>query len=64
MNQKHLLRFIKKTLKTDGDVPVCKVEEEEDLKYFDKFGLIGGRQADDTEGGVRVAQPDRLRLDC
>ena len=25
MNQKHLLRFIKKTLKTDGDVPVCKV---------------------------------------
>ena len=52
MNQKHLLRFIKKTLKTDGDVPVCKVEEEEDLRYFDKFGLIGGRQADDTEGGI------------
>jgi hypothetical protein len=25
MNQKHLLRFIKKTLKTDGDVTVCKV---------------------------------------
>jgi len=24
MNQKHLLRFIKKTLKTDGDVPVVK----------------------------------------
>ncbi|XP_023322408.1 AMP deaminase 2 isoform X4 [Eurytemora carolleeae] len=24
MNQKHLLRFIKKTLKTDGDEPVCK----------------------------------------
>merc|ERR1719435_211086 len=24
MNQKHLLRFIKKTLKTDGDVEVCK----------------------------------------
>ena len=24
MNQKHLLRFIKKTLKTDGDVPVIK----------------------------------------
>ena len=24
MNQKHLLRFIKKTLKTDGDVAVCK----------------------------------------
>lgn len=23
MNQKHLLRFIKKTLKTDGDVEVC-----------------------------------------
>ena len=33
MNQKHLLRFIKKTLKTDGDVPVCKVKEE--LRYFD-----------------------------
>jgi len=25
MNQKHLLRFIKKCLKTDGDVGVCKV---------------------------------------
>jgi len=25
MNQKHLLRFIKKSLKTDGDVGVCKV---------------------------------------
>jgi len=25
MNQKHLLRFIKKSLKTDGDVPVVKV---------------------------------------
>ena len=24
MNQKHLLRYIKKTLKTDGDVPVIK----------------------------------------
>jgi len=24
MNQKHLLRFIKKTLKTDGDVEVCR----------------------------------------
>merc|ERR1719244_978442 len=24
MNQKHLLRFIKKALKTDGDVTVCK----------------------------------------
>ena len=23
MNQKHLLRFIKKTLKTDGAIPVC-----------------------------------------
>ena len=23
MNQKHLLRFIKKRIKTDGDVPVC-----------------------------------------
>ena len=23
MNQKHLLRFIKKTLKTDGTIPVC-----------------------------------------
>jgi len=28
MNQKHLLRFIKKTLKTDGDVPVCKAGEQ------------------------------------
>ena len=62
MNQKHLLRFIKKTLKTDGDVPVCKVKE--DLRYFDQFGLIGGRQADDVEGGVWVAQPDGLWLDC
>ena len=25
MNQKHLLRYIKKTLKSDGDVPVIKV---------------------------------------
>ena len=25
MNQKHLLRFIKKSLKTDGEVGVCKV---------------------------------------
>ena len=25
MNQKHLLRYIKKTLKTDGDIPVIKV---------------------------------------
>ena len=25
MNQKHLLRYIKKSLKTDGDVGVCKV---------------------------------------
>ena len=25
MNQKHLLRFIKKSLKMDGDVPVVKV---------------------------------------
>ena len=26
MNQKHLLRYIKKTLKSDGDIPVIKVE--------------------------------------
>ena len=25
MNQKHLLRYIKKTLKSDGDIPVIKV---------------------------------------
>merc|ERR1719158_2180052 len=29
MNQKHLLRFIKKTLKTDGDVPVCKAGDKQ-----------------------------------
>ena len=28
MNQKHLLRFIKKTLKTDGDVGVCKAKDK------------------------------------
>jgi len=28
MNQKHLLRFIKKTLKTDGDAPVCKAGQK------------------------------------
>ena len=28
MNQKHLLRFIKKTLKTDGAVPVCRVGDK------------------------------------
>ena len=28
MNQKHLLRFIKKTLKTDGDVTVCRAGEK------------------------------------
>ena len=26
MNQKHLLLYIKKTLKSDGDIPVIKVE--------------------------------------
>ena len=32
MNQKHLLRYIKKTLKSDGDVPVIKVRNS--LKVF------------------------------
>ena len=29
MNHKHLLRFIKKSLKTDGEEKVCKVMEKE-----------------------------------
>ena len=62
MNQKHLLRFIKKTLKTDGDVPVCKVEFSS-VVWRNPF-FSGGWQGDDAEGGVWVAQPDRLWLDC
>ena len=29
MNQKHLLRFIKKTLKTEGEAKVCRNGEKE-----------------------------------
>jgi len=41
MNQKHLLRFIKKNLKTDGDVPVCKANGKEmTLKHvFESMNL-------------------------
>ena len=46
MNQKHLLRFIKKTLKTDGDVPVCKVELASSNPLCDEilFSQAGDRE--------------------
>ena len=28
MNQKHLLRFIKKTLKNEGELPVCRAADK------------------------------------
>ena len=28
MNQKHLLRFIKKTLKNEGELPVCRAGDK------------------------------------
>ena len=40
MNQKHLLRYIKKTLKSDGDIPVIKVEHPKsiDKRFLSQAG--------------------------
>ena len=41
MNHKHLLRFIKKSLKTDGEEKVCQLKDKEmTMKEVDKFLFV------------------------
>ena len=41
MNHKHLLRFIKKSLKTDGEEKVCQLKDKEmTMKEVDKCSLL------------------------
>ena len=41
MNHKHLLRFIKKSLKTDGEEKVCQLKDKEmTMKEVDKCFLL------------------------
>ena len=37
MNQKHLLRFIKKTLKKDSDTPVCLSKDKKPMTLKELF---------------------------
>ena len=47
MNQKHLLRFIKKSLKTDGKEKVGHLTLNSKIFLFDKTGLHEWHRRDD-----------------
>ena len=66
MNHKHLLRFIKKSLKTDGEEKVCQLKDKEmTMKEVDKFWfyLLPSFTDKMIPLGVRVHEPDSLRPD-
>ena len=66
MNHKHLLRFIKKSLKTEGDRIVCKDGDKEmTLNVTENIiqSLLTHHIKSSILGIVRVYEPDLLRLD-